>query len=186
MAKKALPCPTILRQLLRYEPDTGKLFWRERGPEWFTNKTRSAAWLCASWNARFAGKEAFCTEKGRGYLHGGILGRLYSAHRIILAMSNSEWPDDEVDHINGNKSDNRLINLRAISRAENLRNMPSRVDNSSGCPGVHRKNNGKWVAEINGKKTRVHLGTFAVKADAVLARHKAQEEFGYHANHGRT
>ena len=60
MANKPIPSPEALRQLLSYDPKTGKLFWKERGPEWFRDtEGRTAQHACKNWNARYAGEEAF-------------------------------------------------------------------------------------------------------------------------------
>lgn len=117
MASKPLPSPEVLRQLLRYEPDTGKLFWLHRAADLFPSKSAAK-----SWNARFAGAEALATDNGQGYLAGRINGRPLKAHRVVWAISYGEWPIGEIDHINGNPGDNRIANLRAVGRTENTRN----------------------------------------------------------------
>ncbi|MBU0368027.1 hypothetical protein, partial [Acinetobacter baumannii] len=83
MAKKPIPTPEELRQLLRYEPETGKLFWLPREPWRFEVRCTSAASVCTRWNARYAGREAFTSISAQGYKQGGILRHQLSAHRVI-------------------------------------------------------------------------------------------------------
>ena len=187
MAKTELPTPEELRKLLRYEPDTGKLYWLERSAEFFEDGKRSAETACRCWNARHAGKEAFTADDGRGYRTGQIFNCLYLAHRVIWAMVHGAWPADQIDHINGVKDDNRLENLRSVTSGENSRNHPRRADNSSGVTGVTwRPNGSKWTAQISVNDRQVHLGVFIKKDDAVAARKAAEIKYGYHENHGRS
>lgn len=122
MAKKALPSPEVLRQLLRYEPDTGKLFWRERTPDQFEPGYRHPEWNCRHWNSKYAGKEAFTASRPEGYRVGRIAGNNYRAHRIIWRMVYGEDIPDFIDHINGDPSDNRISNLRLATGKQNSQN----------------------------------------------------------------
>jgi hypothetical protein len=182
MATKELPSPDTLRQLLRYEPETGKLFWRERPESFF-----GTAHHCATWNTRYAGKETFVTNQNKGYKAGGVFDIRLLAHRVILAMVNDEWPAGDVDHINGIRSDNRLSNLRVVSRTVNMRNAKKPKTNTSGVIGVAwyapRR---KWRASIMVDKSSVHLGYFATMSAAVAAREAAERKYGFHENHGRS
>lgn len=176
MAEKALPCPTLLRQLLRYEPETGKLFWRSRGVELFNSQR-----ACNAWNARHSGREAFISEHPQGYARGQINRVSMPAHRVIWAICNGVWPNT-VDHIDGDVKNNKIENLRDVTQAENNRNAKLRSDNKSGEQGVHwNKDRQKWVAVVGNQ----YLGLFSTKALAVTARRSAASEFGFHENHGR-
>src|SRR3546814_3868702 len=74
----------MARRLLRYEPDTGKLFWRSRSPEFFrATKARTSEHACRNWNAHYAGKEAFTCLSPSGYRQGAILNNSLQAHRVI-------------------------------------------------------------------------------------------------------
>jgi hypothetical protein len=180
MTDRTLDAET-LRQLLRYEPETGKLYWRER-PEKMCETQRAAL----TWNARFANKEAFTTAHTDGYLSGCIFRRRYQAHRIIWALYFGEWPAGQIDHINGVRTDNRLANLRDVSQSDNQRNAARRRDNISGVTGVYwNKNERKWMAQINGDKRQIHLGYFTNIDDAVAARKAAERQHNYHPSHGR-
>jgi len=186
MASKAQPCPTLLRQLLRYEPETGKLFWKPR-PVWmFSDGHRDKAGNCNNWNSHYAGKPAFTSMMRNGYRIGAVCNRSMLAHRVIWAMVSGQWPADQVDHINGDRQDNRLENLRAVSRADNNKNSKRPCTNTSGAIGVCKSpTRGKWLAQIKVGGQVFHLGTFERKSDAISARKKAERKYGFHKNHGR-
>ena len=181
MANKALPEQSVLLQLLRYEPETGKLFWRERGVEWFPGGRRTPESDARWWNRRFAGKEAFTAKEKSGYHSGGIFGVIQKAHRVAWVMTNGPI-EGEIDHINGVKCDNRLCNLRDVSRQVNMQNKAKNSNNASGTTGVFWHNaTQSWVAKIKDS----HLGCFQGKDDAIAARRAAEAKQGFHPNHGR-
>lgn len=181
-----LPSIDTLRLLLRYEPETGRLFWRERPVSMFADGGHSAAHCAAKWNAKFAGKEALAALNKRGYLVGSIFNGDVTAHRAIWAIVHGEWPQRQVDHINGNRTDNRISNLRLVTNAENSRNAARSRNNSSGVTGVHWfKKSGKWQASIMVNKRSLHIGLFTDFEDAVAARKAAEAKHGFHKNHGR-
>lgn len=177
-----------ISKLLKYEPETGKFFWLPRPIEMFSDSAfRGGAEAKAkTWNIRYAGKEAFTSLQNCGYVQGGILGRGYLAHRVAWLLATGSWPSDQIDHINGDRTDNRIENLREVSNAENARNMSISVRNKSGLPGVFRDTKrGKWVANIGENSRTKHLGSFDDFESAALAREKAKAEQGFHPNHGR-
>nr|WP_175479900.1 HNH endonuclease signature motif containing protein [Paracoccus homiensis] len=107
------------------------------------------------------------------------------AHRVAWAVIHGRWPNGEIDHINGDRSDNRLANLREVTKRENHRNMAIRSDNTSGVTGVYwAREKGKWAAYIKADKM-VALGRYDTFAEAVAARRAAEKVLGYHPNHGR-
>ena len=92
MASKPLPSPEDLRQLMSYDPETGKLFWKERGAEWFTDGTYHTAEVQAQiWNTKYAGKEAFTPLNSCRYHTGAVLGKILLAHRIAWAITHGRW-----------------------------------------------------------------------------------------------
>lgn len=185
MADKALPSPEVLRQLLRYEAETGLFFWLPRGQEWFAGSGRSAEWSSAAWNARHAGAPAFRFVTKYGYLSGHVFKQGLLAHRVAYAHAHGIWPDGQIDHINGNKTDNRIKNLRAVTDAENKKNMAMRKDNTSGIVGVGRHSRGKWLAQMGVNGRVLYLGVFDKVEDAISARRAAEVAHGFHRNHGR-
>lgn len=185
MATKPLPSPEVLRQLLRYEPETGKLFWRERGVEWFVDKPgRSRQHSCTLWNNRYAGSEAK-SDNGKGYLRIGLMGGRYKVHRVVWAMTYGEWPKDEIDHINGIKTDNRISNIRHSDRSGNVRNVGLRSDNTSGYKGVcWCKASQKWRVTIQSGRNREYAGDFDTPEAAHAAYCAAAERL--HGEFART
>ena len=134
-----------IKAVIRYEPDGGKFFWAKR-----TGGTSAA------------GKEATGTKDARGYVRIGVLGRIYKAHRLAMALSCDRFPDMEIDHINGNKSDNRLVNLREVSRETNQQNCISAYKtNSTGMLGVSQHKPGVWRARLSVGGKNKSLGLFS-------------------------
>ncbi|WJR66977.1 HNH endonuclease [Neorhizobium sp. CSC1952] len=174
-------------ELLHLDTETGKLFWKPRGPHLFSEGGKRGAQGNANfWNRRFAGQEAFTDTNGRGYLRGSIFNRRYRAHRIVWLLHTGKWPADQIDHINGDRMDNRPINLREVDTAGNTRNQTLSRANTSGVCGVHyHKQINRWVAEITVDRKRIFLGSFDDRESAAIVRLAAQERFGFSARHGR-
>ena len=172
--------PKMLRKLLNYNPETGELTWKERTADMFATDGQMIGW-----NARYAGKPALTADTGRGYRQGGILGIRYRAHRVAWAMHYGEWPQ-VIDHENGVKDDNRIVNLRSVTQSENMRNAAMYDTNTSGHVGVYwNKGGSKWVSYISQNSKLVYLGSFTKKDDAIAARKAAEKKYGYHPTHGR-
>lgn len=175
---KELPSIEMLRQLLDYDPATGVLTWKPRPLEMFAGDVR----ICGTWNTRYAGKPALSHVDAHGYRIGAIHGTNYLAHRVVWKMVHGADPSGEIDHINGDRADNHIDNLRDVSKSGNQRNAARRKDNQSGTTGVYwHKVAGKWAATIGNKS----IGIFDSKDEAIFARTTAQEMAGYHENHGK-
>ena len=176
MAKRQLPSQEVLRQLLRYEPETGKLFWKERPEQMFSETvSRSRTHACAHWNSRHAGKEALYGIN-QGYKWGRIFGRPYLAHRVIWKMVHGYDPAEQIDHINGDRSDNRISNLREASALENGKNGGMRRNNSSGYKGVcWVERDRRWAAAITSDGKRISLGHHRCPTAAAVAYRKAAQ-----------
>ncbi len=154
-----------LRHLLSYEQDTGHFRWKNgRGPRAKTGT--------------IAGRNRF------GYNQIHVCGRRYPAHRLAWLYMTGEWPQNDIDHINRNRSDNRWCNLREATRSQNNMNRGPTKANKSGFKGVSwSKCNSKWIARIKVGKKYKHLGCFTSKEDAANAYNRASEivhgDFGY-------
>lgn len=185
MADRSIITPELCRQLLRYEPETGKLFWRKRTAAMLLRHGIRDSGFIRQWHGRFAGKEALASLHD-GYRVGRIFNTMMRAHRVIWAIIHGEWPTDDIDHINGDRSDNRISNLRAVVRRTNCRNVSLRSNNTSGCVGVSwSKSKNRWAAQIGVEGRVIPLGRFKIYEDAVTARKAAERRFGFHPNHGR-
>lgn len=178
MTMKALPDRALLNELLSYDPLTGLLTWKFKQQKHCPDEQE-----LNRWNARHAGKPAFNSKHIKGYLCGTIDSVTYLTHRIIWKLVYGFDPDF-IDHDDGDRSNNKLVNLIDTSRKQNNSNAKKRNDNSSGVTGVFYKND-KWVAYINHNKKRHNLGTFNTKDEAVVARKQAEIKFGFNPNHGR-
>lgn len=175
---------SILPSLLRYDPETGWIYWLPR-PQSMFKGTRP--WAAKAWNAKFAGTRAFTAinvEAG-GYYIGAIFGDLYRASRVIWALHHGKWPEHHLDHINGDTLDNRLENLRDVPNIINHRNETMSKNNTSGFNGVYwDKQTGKWRAMIKVNFRTIQLGRFVNFDDAVAARKAANITYGFTERHG--
>lgn len=173
MAAKPLPSPEVLRQLLNYDPETGKLCWKERPLEMFASESH-----CKTWNTRYA-----CKEAGRlkydGYVIVRIFGHDYRGHRVAWAVHCGRWPHEgmDIDHVNLVRSDNRIANLREATRSQNKMNQPAHADSMSGLKGISRcLRDNKWKAHIQISGKRTFLGRFQTPEEAHEAYRRASEQ----------
>lgn len=158
-----------LRDYLNYSPETGIFTWRT---------TRRRHWLL--------GTIAGAVHSG-GYIRIYIDGREYYAHRLAWLYVHGEWPKHQIDHINGDRNDNRISNLREATSTQNHANTRIRSDNKTGMKGVSiHSGSGRWRARIMLGRKEKHLGFFETKEEAAEAyKAAAQERFGEFANPGQ-
>ena len=120
-------------------------------------------------------------SSGYGYGKVRIGGKDYLAHRIIWLWYYGTWPEGDIDHINRNKIDNRIDNLRVVSKSENGHNQNIHRTNTSGYPGVSwHKASKKYQARIMGDNKRINLGFFNAAEEAYRAYQLAKIK--YHPN----
>lgn len=158
-------------ETFKYEPSTGYLINRfNRG------------------NAHRAGEIAGSLSAWDGYVKVKLLGRRFQAHRVIWEMVNGQIQDGmEIDHINGLRADNRLSNLRLVTRSGNQRNKSLQRNNTSGYMGVYlNKKSGRYIAQIGINGLSTYIGSFNTAEQAHQAHMMASRDLGYHENHGRT
>jgi hypothetical protein len=160
----SLPDITHLRTVVLYNPATGVISYLPR-----ENDQRSFA---------YSGKEAGKLD-GRGYRQIRVEGHVVLAHRLAWALMTNEWPESQIDHINGDTLDNRWINLRLATRSQNMANTKLRRDNKTGFKGVVRSRTpGKFYAQIGFHGRTINLGTFDSAEEAAQAyRTAAREKF---------
>ncbi|WP_264041469.1 HNH endonuclease signature motif containing protein [Pectobacterium carotovorum] len=169
----------FVKEILSYDPETGIFIWKDRDERYFSDKR-----ACSTWNRKYPGTVAG-TPDNKGYLRISINNKKHKSHRIAWLYVYGYWPE-LIDHINGNKSDNRIKNLRDVSFSENMRNRPTLKSSSTGVNGVVKSSNGKgFLAHINVDGVNKYLGTFPSIDEAVRERKIADSIYGYHENHGR-
>jgi len=158
-------------ELLRYEPESGKLFWR------------------VSCGRVKSGDEAGTIWKGQRhrsmYRQIRIDQCFYLAHRVAWLLHYGKWPKFDVDHIDGDGLNNRINNIRDVSRSFNERNQRMRIDNTSGVTGVYwDKHAQKWRAYASINRKQTHLGLFTNLADAETAAREFRSKHGFTERHG--
>lgn len=159
-----------LKDHFEYVPETGELF-------------RTV--ILDRWGNKALTRKSVGTLRSDGYLEVAINKRTYKIHRLVFLYVTGKWPT-EVDHINGDRADNRLINLRDVSKSVNMRNKKIHFNNTSGHPGVTWfTDTCQWRARVNFNGVRYSLGLFDTIEEAIAARMGAQRILGYHENHGR-
>jgi len=157
--KDKYPTLSELNQLLRYDPESGEIYWIAPGKGRIKKKSAG-------------------TKEISGYKGIVINGKRIRAHIIAWALYNGKWPDDQIDHINGIKTDNRIINLREATNLQNGKNFRIKSNNKSGVTGVYwDKDNNKWAAVIKVNHKQIRLGRFVDFADAVKARQGAEIKY---------
>ncbi|MCW6525288.1 HNH endonuclease [Yersinia ruckeri] len=128
-------------------------------------------------------------HNNKGYLCFWHKGKRYTNHRVIWEILNGKIPDGlHIDHINGVRDDNRISNLRLVKNNKNCQNRKLQHNNSTGIHGVYlHKRNNRYCVQISSKSDarKCYLGSFDNIFDAACARKSAENELGYHPNHGR-
>ena len=148
-----------LKSILRYEPHTGNFFW-------LVDKGRVGA-----------GDKAGAKSR-RGYVDIKIDGRSYLAHRLAWLYMTGEFPIHEIDHINGNPSNNRWTNLSEGTHSQVTRPHRTYRSNISGYSGVHwRKDAHKYRVRITVNNKRISLGHYSDFKEACRARLKAEKKY---------
>ncbi len=113
-----------------------------------------------------------------GHIQIKIDGKLYLAHRLVFLTITGRWPENELDHIDGNPANNRWANLREATRIENMQNQRVNTCNTSGVTGVGwHATTSKWRSRIHVNRKFVHLGYFTEFEDAVAARRAAEMKY---------
>lgn len=154
----AAPSLPVLSQRLRYEPDTGHFY------------------AIVSAGRRKAGDRAGYADR-LGYWKVAVNGRWVLAHRLAWALTHGEWPAGEIDHINGDPSDNRISNLRVATRSQNVMNT------ARGNGVCWHKGRRKWQALVKVAGKSHYLGSFAerdeAEAAAIEAKRRLHGEFAF-------
>jgi len=157
-----------LKELVSYDKSTGDMLWIVQKSKRIKIGTKVG------------------TIMNKGYYRVKIDGIPYLVHRLAWLYTFGVFPEYDIDHINGNRLDNRINNLREVTSQGNAQNRKLGSNNTSGVVGVRwSKFHSKWYAVINVNKKQKHLGYFENKEDAVSARKTAEIKYNYHENHGK-
>lgn len=179
---KAILTQEILKELLDYNSETGVLYWKERDLKWFNKEHQ-----CTAWNTKYADKvaERITNSKNGPYKVTCIFDANIKTHHVVWMLHNGRWPE-QIDHINGNPSDNRIENLRESNATLNNRNQKMQHNNKSGYTGVHWcKMEKRWIAKGHTEKGWRTLKKSKDINVCIEARRKfIEEQGGYSARHG--
>lgn len=158
----------LLNELFEYDKETGDLIWKEPKANGKVKK----------------GDIAGCVDS-HGYIKIDLNYKKHRAHRLVFLMHKGYLPKT-IDHINGNRSDNRIENLRAVTAGQNQHNRKINSNNTSGYKGVSWNTRTKtWKATVALERKRIHLGFYKTPEEADAVIRKAREELhGSFANHG--
>ena len=161
-----------LKEQINYDKDTGIFTWNY------------------STSMKKAGAEVGYICKNYGYklirINTNKKSYLARAHRLAWLYIYGYTPKEHIDHINHDRADNRIVNLREVNNRANHKNKKMNPRNKSGYNGVHyNKRDERWVAQITSGDKIIHLGVFKSKADAIETRKEADIIYGYHTNHGK-
>lgn len=156
-----------LKELIHYCPDSG-VFTR----------------LISSGSSKSGNPTGYIDSEG--YVRVSVDRNKCGGHRLAWLYVNGIMPKDQIDHINGVRSDNRILNLREADQSVNSKNLKTPDNNKSGVIGVHwHKASEKWQAQISANGIKIHLGVFDDFEAACIARKGAEMDHGFHENHGR-
>lgn len=156
-----------LKDLLHYDPDTGEFYWLKKVLK-DTVKIKRAG-----------------SKYKSGYRFIKIGKKYYPEHRLVWLYVYGNFPDKDIDHINHIKDDNRLCNLREVTHAQNMKNLPLAKNNSSGVSGIYWcKTKGKYISQIKLNGKRIYQRSFHDINEAISQRKAKLLELGFHPNHG--
>ena len=169
-----------MKRYFEYDHLTGIVRYMPRTVDMFKSEADMK-----TWNTKFAGKE--CNSIGtNGYLRGTVNRVKIACHLIAWELYYGNKPTNVIDHIDGDVTNNKIVNLRNVTQHENTRNACKPINNTSGVMGVSwDKSRNKWVAGIKVNYKRIALGRFDDINDAIYVRKQAEIQYGFHANHGR-
>jgi len=157
-----------LKEILNYEPESGIFTW-------LTNSPRGRI-----------GEQAGSVGD-RNYVWIRINRHPYRAHRLAWLYIHGKFPSMQIDHIDGDPTNNKINNLREVDHKDNQRNAKLRYDNNTGVTGVTWSNRDKCFIsgiKVNGKSKHLYRGKCLL--DAVAFRKSAEIKYGFHENHGRS
>lgn len=156
-----IPSLERLKELLDYNPETGIFKWKV-----YRSRTAKKGWA------------AGCLRPD-GYI-AIIMDRVsFYAHRLAIYYVDEYWPENDIDHINRIKNDNKRKNLREVSRSCNMRNKELQKSNKTGVAGVQGCWNRGYAATIRYNGKQQYLGCFRLKEEAVRVRYKAEQEINW-------
>ena len=144
----------------------------------YNSETGYFIWKIDTGRGRIGEKADY--KNNKGYIQIGIKNKFYLAHRLAFLWMEGYLPENGVDHVDRDKTNNKWNNLREVSQSCNAKNRSLRSDNKSNIIGVSwHKMSGKWVSNIKANNKKIHLGLFEDIDMAAKARWEAEVRYGY-------
>lgn len=173
-AKESSINPDLLREFLSYQSKTGIITWIK------VNSNRVSV-------GDHAGSIKFVNKSRKQYRTIYFFGVNLQYHRVAWFLFYGSWPENQIDHEDGNGLNNQIRNLLDVTRSRQQKNVKLSVNNTSGFSGVmFSKQSQKWIAVIVVDGKRIHLGSYSDFQDACRARKSANRKYGFGKSHGRT
>jgi len=163
--------------VFNYNQHTGELSFKKRPSHHFKSKSAHT-----NWNNNKAGS-ILNYVGNHGYIELSLDYKKHLAHRVIWLIVHGELPN-EIDHVNGNKTDNRLLNLKNVTRSQNCKNLPIHRKNKIGITGLRMRGSSYEVYISSGGKT-YWLGSTRDFFEACCKRKSEENKLGFSPNHGR-
>lgn len=161
----------LIKKIFDYNPENGefiRVLRMNKSRQWVPCRTKPSS-NCAN----------------RGYTKVGIDGVTYYTHRLIWLWMTGEFPDGFVDHINGDQTDNRWSNFRVVNFSDNVKNTGLQKRNKTGHTGIYINKQGRYFVNVRHQGRTIYLGSFDTLDEAIPIRKKAEQEYGFHSNHGK-
>jgi len=178
--KQSFLTKEMLSSILNYDAETGVFKWKETAKNPMRGKVAGTS---------IGNRKQYISIGIRTTLQNGAKKPVYYlAHRLAWLYVTGNWPNEELDHIDGDGTNNSIHNLREVDRLQNMKNQKlSRLNKSGRCGVRFSSFHGKWIVKIgSGKRGNMkHIGVFDDYFDAVCARKSAENRLNYHENHGR-
>lgn len=166
----------LINELIEYDKDDGSFTWRRRSIDYFPCER-----TCNGWNSRYAGEKAGCIAKTKNnsYRKITLFKKMFHASDLALLLSTGEWPNGVVVHVDGDTTNDALRNLKVVEYREAYTSNKVYKNNTTGHKGIYASGNGFFTVQVSYHGKQYHVMRTNDIDEAILARKKAEKDFGY-------